>query len=172
MKQKRLNRAACLLLLVLLCTTGCAGRGATASEVLGGMCRAEKPLPAGKLYVLSAPEDSEEQLCPDLFAVIFGNGNPTPELDLLEDAAIYLCYTEPIELAVFLCKSTDGTDAVAKMCLRRLEILKNYRNTGDMTEQEHPDPTEHASVSIHGRWVVLCVSTNPDAVLRAFRKSL
>ena len=136
------------------------------------MCEAETSLPAGKLYVLSAPEDSEEYFPSALFAATFGNGSAPPELDLIDDAAIYFSYATSCELAAFLCKSADGTDAVAKMCLRRLDVLKNYRDSDRTSQIEDTDLLENATVTVRGRWVILCVSSDPDAALRAFRRSL
>lgn len=159
----------CLLLALLLLSGSCAWqKNVTPAEVIDAMCAAEKPLPAGRIYLRSAPTDTTRHLSDPLLATTFGNGSPPPELDKISDAACFFSYTQPCELAVFLCKSADGTDAVAKMCLRRLDMLK-AQHAQDSTNSHY---FENACVVVRGRWVILCVSSDPSAVLRAFRRAV
>ncbi len=157
----------CLLNACVL--SSCAHTHATARELLEAMRNAEKPLPAGRSYVRCAPQDGEEALTDELLAVIFGNGHLPPQMDEVVDAAVYLSFTHPAELAVFRCKSTDGTDAVAAMCLRRLDYLKHHRINLSAEAQTYLD---RARVTVCGRWVILTVSSDPDAAIRAVRRAL
>ena len=90
-------------------------------------------------------------------------------MDLVSDVSVYLSYTHPCELAVFRCKTADGTDAIAAMCLRRLDFLKNHRINQSGEADAYLDS---ARVTVWGRWVIFTVSSDPDAALRAFRRAL
>ncbi len=161
----------CLLLAAALLLGSCTQRAPSAAEVLDGMCAAVSPLPAGRKYVQSAPKDSQEHFSTELLAATFGNGASPPAAEHILDAAVWFSYTDATELAVFSCKSADGADAVAGMCLDRLDILKNYR-TAENADANGDSLYRTAQVRIHGRWVVLCIAHDPDAVLRAFRRAL
>ena len=71
------------------------------------------------------------------------------------------------EFSVFLCDSNADTDAVAQMCLRRLSYLKSY-----WKDTEDASYLQNASVTVRGRWVVLCVSSDPENAIRAFRGAI
>ena len=168
---KTRNCTAILILCILLCfSASCAEAQASPRTVLAAMCRAEVPLPAGQIYVRLAPQDGEAYLSDELLSVIFGNGSLPPEIELIADAALYLSFTQQSEMAVFRCKSTDGTDAIAAMCLRRLDSLKSY-----WTDEETGDggiAPGSARVTVYGRWVILTLCKDPDAVLRAARRTI
>ena len=140
---------------------------ASPTALLEAMCAAECPLPAGRIYVRSAPQDSDSHLGDELLAMTFGNGALPPEIDEVTDAAIFLSYTNPCELAVFRCKTADGTDAVAAMCLRRLDFLKTHR----IDQNSETDAYLcSARVTVWGKWVIFTVSSDPDAALRALKR--
>lgn len=167
---KRLTALLLIFCLLTVCTLpSCTPTHATARELLEAMRNVEKPLPAGRSYVRLAPQDGEYALTDELLAVTFGNGHLPPEMDEVIDAAVYLSFTRPAELAVFRCKSTDGTDAVAAMCLRRLDYLRNHRTDPDNDLHTYLD---RARVTVCGRWVILTVSSDPDAAIRAARRAL
>ena len=138
-------------------------------QVLEALCQAETPLPAGRIYVLSAPQDSTRHPSDNLLAATFGNGCLPPEMDQVADAAFFLSYTHPCELAVFHCKTADGTDQVAEMCLRRLDSIKQYR-TNSSTEEAYAAYLENACVTVRGKWVILLVSSDPATALRTFKR--
>ena len=156
----------CLLLLTCLLLGGC-DSDATPATVLQAVTEAEKPLPAGRLYLLSAPSEDPRHPSEGLLSATFGNGKLPPEMSEVEDAAFYLSVTAPCELAVFLCKSTDGADAVAKMCLRRADLLMR-----DPTNGGKGVAAESVAVTVRGKWVIFCVSSDPAAACRAFRQAL
>ena len=160
--------ALCVALCLLLGSCAAFSK-ADPADLLEQMCRSQVSLPAGKCYVRSAPQDSDGRLTDDLLAVTFGNGFLPPELDEVSDAAVFFSYAHASELAVFRCKTTDGTDAVAAMCLRRLDFLKSHRTEGDPLADQCLD---RARVTVMGRWVILTVTSDPDAALRAFRRAL
>lgn len=154
----------CALTAIFLLLTACHTKEQAApADAVAAMCAAEKPLPSGRVYSLSATKDSDEYLSDTLLATTFGNGSLPPAMDGVSDAACFFSYTQPCEFAVFLCKSTDSTDAVAKMCLQRLDTLKHER-------ANEASYLENACVTVRGRWVVLCISSDTDAALRAFRR--
>ena len=165
-----MRRFLCLLVLLALCASSlcsCFSAPPTPEDLVQAMCRTVKSLPAGRLYVLSAPQDDTRHLQADLLASAFGQGKLPPEMEEVEDAAFYFSLRSPCEFAVFLCKSAGGTEAVARMCLHRLDVLKSYGYDGDNAAM-----TENATVTVCGRWVTLCVSPDPAAAQRAFRQAL
>ena len=90
-------------------------------------------------------------------------------MDSVEDAAFFLAYSAPFEMAVFLCASASDTDGVSRMCTKRLEALKSTYTTSDSTESI--PALENARIVVRGRWVILCVCEDPEAALRAFRRT-
>ena len=133
------------------------------------MQKAEKPSPAGRLYVLRAPKDGKEHPSDSLLAAMFGSRDAAlpAAFDHVEDAAFFLSYSGACEWAVFRCDSADGTREVSRMCLRRLDQLRLYR-TGD----EDVAMLQKARVVIRGDLVILVVSSDPDGALRALRRTL
>ena len=158
----------CLLLTLALLLGGCGGAQVSPAEVLDAMCATQKPLPAGKILIRSLPQENDRHLSDTLLAVTFGNGSLPPALDGVRDAACFFSYTQPCELAVFLCNSNNAAQNVAKMCLRRLDLLK-VQYAHDAANQ---DCFENAAVVVRGKWVVLCVAPDPSAALRAFRRAV
>ena len=156
----------CLLLALSFLLLACNGqKGVTAEEAVLAMCQAEKPLPDGKLYVRSAALDDEKAISDTLLSALYGNGMLPPELDEVSDAAFYISYTSPVEFAAFQCKSRDSTEAVAALCHQRLDILRSVR-----TEDADIPYLERAEITVCGRWVILCISSDTDAVIRAFKR--
>ena len=156
-----------LVLLLLPCLLlGCRAQGVTAKAVLSAICKEEASLPAGAFYWLSSEEDKERP-SDALLAAAFGEGSPPSSLFEVEDAAFFFSYTQTCEFSVFLCKRASGTEAVSKMCLHRLEQLKNA-----FGEENLPPALKSATVVTRGRWVLLCVSTDAQNALRAFRRAI
>ena len=156
-----------LLLCPLLLLSGCAAPRPSATEVLTALCQSQTALPAGRIYVLSAREDDAAHPSDTLLSALFGNGERPIALDGVEDAAFFLSYASAFELAVFYCSTADGTKDVAEMCLHRLDTLKLYR-----TDDASVAMLEQARVSVHGTVVVLLLCTDPNAALRALRRTL
>ncbi|MBQ8432931.1 MAG: hypothetical protein IJX28_08625 [Clostridia bacterium] len=159
------------LFLVLLCLplllAGCGAKPPDAAAAMEALCQSQASLPAGQIYVLSAPTDDAAHPSDTLLSALFGNGRMPIALDLVEDAAFFLSYASPCELAVFYCKTADGTEDVAKMCLQRLDTLKHY-----WTDDASVALLERAGVTVRGTLVLLYVCNDPDAALRAFRRTL
>ena len=163
----------CFLFSLLFLFSACGNTAsATSSQAINAICASQTGLPPGRIYVRSAAPDDAEFLSDALLAATYGNGYLPPEMDEVTDAACFFSYTQPCEIAVFLCKTAAGTDAVAEMCLRRLDTLKQYRSKADIDESTHELYLENATVTVRGRWDILCAAPDPDAALRAFRKIL
>ncbi len=176
MNKSRVILCLVLSLTVLLTAVSCAPKSPAASEVLSAMCETQKSLPAGKRYVRSAPRDGEGLLSSELFAATFGTQANPPELELITDAALYLCYSDSTELCVLLCQSADAAASVAKLCRHRLDLLSRYRNPDSEESSSSSDSSPVLDTSgvltVRGRWVVYCLSNDADAAMRAFRRSL
>ena len=158
----------CFFLCLALLFSACGRSKTSPEEVLNAMCRSQALLPAGQLYVLSAPSDDAGH--PDdgwLFAM-FGKEEFCTALALVEDAAFFSSYTHACEFAVFLCKSAKGTSAVSQLCLQRLNTLKLYWEGVESNDTS----LQNAGVTLRGRWVILYLCEDPDAALRGFRRTL
>lgn len=169
-KDPAMQKKTCLcffLALLLLLSSGCGAVSPEAEALVCAMMEEERPLPAGRLYVLSAPQDASGHPNASLLSALFGNGTYPSALDAVEDGAFYLSFSSPCEFAVFLCKSTNGTEEVAAMCLARLAYLKRY-----WEDRGQAITSDRGTVTVKGRWVILCLSSDTDAALRAFRRAL
>ena len=166
---KRIFTILLCLLLLMPALLSCRHREATLAEGVAAMQKAEKPSPAGRLYVLSAPPDDPAHPSDSLLAAMFGEGNASlpAAFDHVEDAAFFLSYTDACELAVFDCDNADGPREVSRMCLRRLDLLRHYR-TGDTDAAM----LQKAQVVIRGNLVILLISKDPEGALRALRRTL
>ncbi len=170
MPKRRLSRLLLPLLVLALLLPSCSNTHASPSTLLDAICQAEASLPSGRRYLLSAPENDPLHPSPELLASLWGNGSLPPAFDGVEDAAFFFSYTHPCELAVFLCKESDRAEEVATLCTARLSHLQRYYE-----QTENADGLayiERATVRIRGRWVIFCISSDPAASLRAFRKAL
>ncbi|MBR2926584.1 MAG: hypothetical protein IKC31_03280 [Clostridia bacterium] len=161
-------RRSLVLLLCLVClflSVGCAGSPSSAREVLAALQKEQAPLPAGACYHLLTPSDQAEHLSDALLASLFGETEPPVAMSEVEDAAFFFAYNGSCELLLFRCKSVRGRDRVAQMCLARLSYLQGV----------HPDQASEAlqngSVTVRGRWVLLCISPQHEATLAVFRRA-
>lgn len=159
-----------ILTLILIATAGCVPKNsASPAQALDAMLGTESPLPAGRIYSLS-PAKTAEVPSDSLLAALFGSSSSLPPaMDSVEDAAFFLAYSAPFEMAVFLCASTSDTAGVSRMCTKRLEALKSTYTTSDSAESI--PALENARIVVRGRWVILCVCEDPEAALRAFRRT-
>lgn len=161
----RLRMLALLLTLTLsVVAVGCARSAPDAGALLSAMLEETRPLPSGACYRLLAAQGEEGYASAELLAALFGEGSTPVALDAVEDGAFYLSFTQPYEIGVFLCKSAGRTREVAEMCLHRLSRLRSYYSA-------HGDESAEGCVRVFGRWVILCFSHDPDAILQAFRRA-
>ena len=132
------------------------------------MIGAEIGLPAGQVYLASAPKESEAYLAPDLMAALYGEGELPWQLSLLEDYGLFLSTAQhPCEFAVFRVRARSDTDDVAAMCLSRLDALCiHYKDT------QYASYTQNARVVVIGKYVLLLISSDPDHALRAAQRVL
>ena len=164
----RLGTAFFLLLYMLFSLVGCGRKASSPEEALRAMCESQPTLPAGHVYVLSAPSDDAKHPSDLWLSAIFGKEAPPPALSLVEDAAFFSSYRGECELAVFLCKTADDTDAVSQLCLQRLNILEHY---WEGVEKSNTSPRK-GGVTVRGKWVILYLCDDPEGALRAFRRTL
>ena len=157
----------CLLLLsALLLGTGCSAHRATrATAVITEMRDSIKLLPDGRVYTLRE-SDGFYLLTDTLLTTLYGERAPLAA-DSVLDAAVFLSYKSPCELAVFCCRNRDSTRAVSEMCLLRLDALRR-----EWSSNEDVAHLANASVTVRGNWVVFCACTDVNAALRAFRRSI
>ena len=155
-----------LIFPLLLCS--CARTDASVAEVLDALIEAEIGLPAGQVYLASAPEESEAYLPPDLMAALYGEGEPPWQLSLVEDYGIFLSTAQhPCEFAVFRTLAHSDTDELAAMCCARLDDLRiHYKNT------PYAAYLENARVVVLGNYVLMLISSDPDHALRAAERVL
>ena len=157
-----------LLIICLLLLAGCARQEPLPEQVLSALTDAEVGLPAGQVYLSSAPEDSEQYLPSDLISALYGQGEPPWQLALIEDYGIWLSNAQhPCEFAVFRCYARSDTDLVAAMCHARLDALcVHYKNT------EYAPYLQNAKVAVIGKYVLLLVSSDAQHALQIARQTI
>ena len=152
------RRALCLLFAALallsLCSS-CATAQLSPQERLLAMLREETKIPAGRIYLRSAPTDDAAHLSNALLAQLFGNGALPPAVEGIVDAACYLSYSHPCELGVFLCRSAVSAQEVASMCLCRIDFLKAHPTYEGLDPAAVAACLENASVTLRGSCVIL-----------------
>ena len=155
-----------LFALVLLC--GCAAeRPADAAALVQAMAGAlPEGMVAGQLYFYDAldpePDAHVTAAMPDsLIAAAFGDGRAVPpEFAALEAYAVRLCgFAEPIECGCFVAAREGDAEAVAAMCLRRMEAIA--RLCGREVAAAPP--------LVMGRCVFYAVGEGAEAALEAAR---
>ena len=173
MKKKSSQKAlaiqsVCLCCILALLFFGCAGKKRTPEEVLEAVCRSQNNLPAGRIYVLSAPSDDAKHPRKGWLASAFDQDLLRAALPMVEDAAFFSSYTHACEFAIFHCQNTKGAAAVSRLCLQRLNTLKLYWEG----VEDLDTPLQNAGVTVRGSWVILYLCQDPEAALRAFRRTL
>lgn len=163
------KRLLAFLLLSILFLSACSRtQTACPEQVLSALTEAEIGLPAGQLYLSSAPEDDAAYLSPDLMAALYGQGEPPWQLSLVEDYGIFLSTAQhPCEFAVFQTYAHSDTDDVAAMCCTRLDALRiHYKDT------QYAYYLQQARVIVIDKYVLLLVSSDTENALRAARRVL
>ena len=158
-----------LFSLVLLC--GCAAdRPADAAAVVQAMAGAVSGgTAAGQLYFYDAldpePDAHLTAAMPDsLIAAAFGDGSAVPpEFAGLEAYAVRFCgFAEPIECGCFVAAQERDAEAIAAMCLRRMEAIA--RLCGSAVTAAPP--------LVMGRCVFYAVGADAEAALDAARAAM
>lgn len=162
------KRIAFLLVLILL--TGCAAeRPDSPAQIVTAMAEADGDLVAGMLYFFDMldpePDAHAASAMPDsLIAVAFGDGIATPaEFAGIEAYAVWLSsFAEPIEYGCFVVSRERDAQAVAAMCLRRMEAIA--RLCGKQVDTMPP--------LVMGRCVFYAVGPNADLALDTARTAM
>ena len=157
-----------LLIFPLLLLASCARSDATPEQVLDALTKAEIGLPAGQVYLASAPEDDAAYLSPDLMAALYTEGEPPWQLALLKDYGLFLSTAQhPCEFAVFCTYARSDTDEIAAMCHARLDDLRvHYKDT------PYAAYLEQARVVVMGKYVLLIISSDTEHAVRAAERIL
>ncbi len=123
-------------------------------------------LPSGALYTKSAREWEDGYMTKELFSSLYEGQKEMTELDLIEDCVIYLSSSPYFfgEIGIFLCYGNADTEAVAKMCHRRISLVSELKNLSGRTLE---DCLENAKVLISGRYVIYSVMPDKRASERA-----
>ena len=148
----------CAVAALLALSASCSREKKAPHELLLSLLDEEKTIPAGRIYLRTAEESSRAYLSDALLAQAFGNGALPPAVDGIVDAACYFSYAHPYELDVFLCTSAASAQAVAKMCLRRLDVLKNYRTYEGLDADTVAAYLNNATVTVRGKYVIFRVA--------------
>lgn len=160
------KRLISFLLLIFLLPVGCAQKHPSAEQILCALTQNEIGLPAGQIYLASAPPDQAAYLSPELISAMYAGGELPWQLSLCEDYGIFLSSAQhPCEFAVFLCYSRSDTDLLSAMCHARLDALRaHYKGTA------YAHYTDSALVVVVGRYVLLLVSCDPENALKVARQ--
>lgn len=139
----------------------------TCRDIVLAMTDAEKNLPAGKYYSLSASEGESEYLSDSLISSLFGNSYYQKISEKWIDGALFLSLTpHPCEFAVIYCSDRDNAEDTAKLFLSRIDAIKIAKSS-----PEYGKIIENAKVEIRGNYALLIISSDPDKALKAFTKN-
>lgn len=162
-------RKVALLLVVLVLLTSCmAERPADAAALVSAMAAASGETAAGTLYFWDALDPDGDAnaaaVMPDsLIAAAFGDGDVPEEFAGLEAYAVWLCgFAEPVEYGCFVVARERDAEAVAAMCLRRMDAIA--RLCGDEVVAEPP--------LVLGRCVFYAVGEGAAAALDEARAAM
>lgn len=154
------------------------------------MQAADKTLPAGAVYDLSAPADpsaappdAPAHLSETLLAALYGSAIKTLIFDQNTvnvtvdspgetgapprvEIAIFLSKAlHPGEIAVFRCADAHEVAAVAGLCRARLDTIRRA-----WAGSEYAEMVEHGVVVVEGSYVFLVVAEDAGAVVAAGRR--
>lgn len=151
----------CLFLVLSLSLASCGWQDPVAAERLSELLGAIPCLPAGTCYD-SATRDFMEgaPLTDELIEALYAREDGACEYAAhVREAAVYLSSVrEPyLELAVFVCYGSADTAAVFEMCHRRARLVASLGVAA----------TADAMVSVSGRVVTFCLTSDPEAVKEA-----
>ena len=150
----------------------------SAEKVLYEMIRAEKDLPAGKIYSMKSTKGAPDYISESLLSALYGNGNEElPQaLERAEDMALRLssgisCF----ELAVFLCPTVRDAREIADLCLARIDSMKHFFNANSEKLGIHESCAENiknAKVTVVGRYAIMAVSPNAEECIKSAKNAI
>ena len=156
-----------LLALAMLLPLPACRQDPSPQTVLDTMSATQPPLPAGQCYLDTASPGEKTYAEAELIAALYGNGATPPEWDSVLAFAIRpSSFATPCELAVFRCVSAREAEDVARMCLRRVEILRRT-----CRDTPYESIAAQATVSIRGSYVLMAVCPDPTAAISAGRQA-
>ncbi len=171
---KMCKRRIIIYFLAILLTFGfssCAsGEPKSAERVLMEMIRAEKNLPAGKIYTHKSSMGAPDYISESLLAALYGDGALPEVLGRVEDMALRLssglcCF----ELAVFLCPTVRDAREIADLCLGRIDSMEHFVNANYEKLGISPSCAENiknAKVTVVGRYAIMAVSLNAEECIK------
>ena len=164
-----------LSFLLALGLTSCnAGEQRSAENVLFEMLRAEKELPAGKIYTMKSSKGAPDYISESLLASLYGEGKLPDVMSQAEDMAFRLssgfnCF----ELAVFLCPTARDAREVASLCLGRIDIMEHFVNANSDKlgiSDACAENIKNARVTVVGRYVLMAISPNAEECIKNAKK--
>ena len=155
------------VLLIVLPSCG-ARRDVPAGAVLSAILMREEHCPSGTVYSASAGEGEKGYFSESLCTALYGDEAPPVEWSLIADYAIFLTAAEhPTELAVFRCRSVADAEEVARLCSRRLTLLRQY-----WRGSEYESYPLGGRVVILGSYVVMAVCSDSLRAVGEARNAL
>ena len=140
---KRTVFGAFLIFLCSLALISCGYSNKDCKSVYEDYKRAYGELPSGALYIKGAREWEDGYMTEELFSSLYQGQRELTELDLIEDCAIYLSSSPYFfgEIGIFLCYGNADTEAIAKMCHRRISLISDLKNSLPCSETATILPT-------------------------------
>ena len=176
------NTILCVLTVCLLsgCSPSHAAPPIDSHQIVTAMCAAESALPVGTIRSRGAyPSNATSHLSDALLSALYGvdclslfgtveHADGTLSSPLVDDAAVFLASAQhPCELAVFRCTDGAGALVAAKQCNQRLDAIRQaWRGTDEEVY------TGRGCVEIVGNYVLLVVSSDPEAVIEVAKTAI
>lgn len=168
-----------LAFLLTFAFTSCSSKDPISAEkVLSEMIRAEKDLPAGKIYSMKSSMGAPGYISESLLSALYGDGSgKIPEvMGRAEDMAFrissgFCCF----ELAVFLCPTARDAREIADLCLGRIDSMEHFLNANSEKlgiSESCRENIRNAQVTVVGRYAVMAVSPNAGECIKGAKNAI
>ncbi len=163
--------AATVLIFAVSCQKA---EGPGSDEILKAMIKSAKDLKTGSVYTTLSSPGASDYLSDNLLLALYGRGQ-TPDV-LKRTFSISLrtssgLYAE--EFAVFHCGSSRDREEIFELCLHRIDSICHFINANSQKlslDSGINATIDNAKVIILGDYVIMALSKNSDAAIKAARE--
>lgn len=167
--RKNLRQYAIVIISIALALifTSCAA-SPSADTVAFKLLKLYSKIPPSSQYVKNGEEGEYGYISPESFSFLYtGRREKLPEWELISDFRIILSDSDrPFELHVIRVHSSSDTDEIKKLLEKRAAMIR-YHNKTELSYK-----TYEPSVFVYGRYAVLAVTEDNEAVKMMLKKIL
>lgn len=156
------------IVISIICNFSSCAQSPSADTVAYKLLNLYSSIPPCSQYIKNGEEDSYGYITPEEFSYLYtGRRERLPEWDIIEDFRLILSDSDsPFELHVIRAVSSSDTNEIQKLLESRAELIR-YHNKTEISYK-----TYEPSVFIYGRYAVLAVTEDNEAVKLMLKKIL